>query len=103
LDIASLHIDEVFFDLAIGDLSQTIGQLPMYNRNGKHWLLRLGKLRLYGLNEFIMAASTGLATPLSIEENRTGFSICFPYCVFTALKMRRGKLLRRSLCTDDLE
>jgi Pyruvate/2-oxoacid:ferredoxin oxidoreductase delta subunit len=39
----------------------------------------------------------------TLEENCIGFFICFPYCVFTALKMRRGKLLRRSLCTDDLE
>jgi hypothetical protein len=61
----SLHIDEEVYDSMIGELSHTIGQLPMCNGDGKHWLLGPGRFRLYGLRESVMAATTGLATPLS--------------------------------------
>jgi hypothetical protein len=65
LNTNSLHIDEEVFDLVIGDLFYTIGQLPVRNGDGKHWLLGPGRFRLYGLSESVMAATTGLATPLS--------------------------------------
>jgi hypothetical protein len=64
LNIASLHIDKEVFDSVTGDVIQTIGQIPVCNGDGKHWLLRLGRVRLYGLSESTMAASTKLATPL---------------------------------------
>jgi hypothetical protein len=61
----SLHIDEEVYDSVTGELSHTIGQLPMCNGDGKHCLLGPGRFRLYGLSEFVMAATTVLATPLS--------------------------------------
>jgi hypothetical protein len=61
----SLHVDEEVYDLVTGELSHTIGQRPVYNGDGKHWLLGPGRFRLYGLSESIMAAITILATPLS--------------------------------------
>ena len=64
LNIASLQIDKEVFDQVSGDVTHTIGQIPMCNRDGKHWLLRPGKFRLYGLSESNMAASIELATPL---------------------------------------
>jgi hypothetical protein len=36
----------------------------MCNRDGKYWLLRPGRFRLYGLSESTMAASTELAPSL---------------------------------------
>jgi hypothetical protein len=64
LNIAFLHIDEEVFDSISGDVTHTIGQIPMCNGDGKHWLLRPGRFRLYGLNESTMVASAELATPL---------------------------------------
>ena len=64
LNIASLHIDKEVFDSIFSDVIHTIGQIPMCNRDGKHWLLRPGRFRLYGLSESTMAASTELVTPL---------------------------------------
>src|SRR5450759_1161602 len=64
LNIASLHIDEEVFDLASGAVTHTIGQIPECNGDGKHWLLRPGRFRLYGLSESTMAASTELAPTL---------------------------------------
>lgn len=70
LNIASLHIDEEVFD------SHTIGQIPVCNGDGKHWLLGPGRFRLYGLSESTMAASTELAPSLwsSTCTNRTHVS-----------------------------
>jgi hypothetical protein len=65
LNIDSLHIDKEVFDLVTGDLYHTICQLFVCNGDGKHWLLGPRKFRLYGLSKSIMAATTGLATPLS--------------------------------------
>jgi hypothetical protein len=59
-----LHIDEEVFDSVSGDVSHTIGQIPVSNGDGKHWLLRPGSFRLYGLSDSIMAASTELAPSL---------------------------------------
>jgi hypothetical protein len=36
LNIASLHIDEEVFDSVSGDVTHTIGQIPMCNGDGKH-------------------------------------------------------------------
>jgi hypothetical protein len=47
-----------------GELSHTIGQLPVCNGDGKYWLLGPRRFRLYGLSKSVMAATTILATPL---------------------------------------
>jgi hypothetical protein len=65
LNMDSLHIDKEVYDSVTGELSHTIGQLPVCNKDGKHWLLGPRRFRLYGLSESIMATTTGLATPLS--------------------------------------
>jgi hypothetical protein len=65
LNVDSLHIDREVYDSMTGELSHTIGQLHVYNGNGKHWLLGPGRFRLYGLSESVMATTTILATPLS--------------------------------------
>jgi hypothetical protein len=64
LNIASLHIDKEVFDSVSSDVTHTIGQIPMSNGDGKHWLLRPGRFRLYGLSESTMATSTELAPSL---------------------------------------
>jgi hypothetical protein len=61
----SLHINEDIYNTKSGDLIHTISQSPICIGDGKHWLLRPGRFRLYSLNEFVMAASIGLATLLS--------------------------------------
>jgi hypothetical protein len=68
LKVDSLHIDEEVYDSGSGELSHTIGQLPVCNGDGKHWLLGPGRFRLYGLSESVMAATTILATPLSLPS-----------------------------------
>jgi hypothetical protein len=65
LNAMSLHIDEVVYDTKLGYHIHTISQSPLCNGDGKHWLLRLGRFRLYSLSASVMATSTGLATPLS--------------------------------------
>jgi hypothetical protein len=65
LKAMSLHIDEDIYDTKSGDLIHTISQSPVCIGNGKYWLLRPGRFRLYGLSESIMATTTSLATPLS--------------------------------------
>jgi hypothetical protein len=65
LNIASLHIDEEGLDVVSRDVSHTIGQIPLCNGDGKNWLLRPRRFRLYGLSESTMATSIGLATPLN--------------------------------------
>jgi hypothetical protein len=64
LNIASLHIDKELFDSVSGDVTYSIGQIPVCNGHGKHWLLRPGRFRLYGLNESTMVTSTELAPSL---------------------------------------
>jgi hypothetical protein len=68
LNAMSLHIDEDVYDSTSGDLIYTISQSPICNGNGKYWLLRPGRFRLYGLSEFVMVASTGLAIPISFPN-----------------------------------
>jgi hypothetical protein len=76
LNIASLNIDEEVFDSVSGDVTYIIGQIPVCNGDGKHWLLRPGRFRLYGLSESTMAASTELAPSLRSPSftNRTPVS-----------------------------
>jgi hypothetical protein len=76
LNIASLHIDKEVFDSVSGDVSHTIGQIPVCNGDGKHWLLKHGRFRLYGLSESTMATSTELAPSLRSPSftNRTPVS-----------------------------
>ena len=64
MNIASLHIDKEVFDSISNDGIHTIGQIHVCNGDGKHWLLRPGRFKVYGLNESTMVASTKLATPL---------------------------------------
>jgi hypothetical protein len=45
-------------------VTHTIGLIPICNGDGKHWLLRPRRFRLYGLSESTMAASTKLAPSL---------------------------------------
>jgi hypothetical protein len=73
LNIASMHIDEEVFDSVSGDVTHTIGQIPVCNGNSKYWLLRASRFRLYGLSESTMAASTELAPSLRSPSytNRT--------------------------------
>jgi hypothetical protein len=76
LNIASLYIDEEVFDSESGDVIHTIGQIPVCNGDGKQWLLRPSRFRLYGLSESTMAASTELAPSLQSPSftNRTHVS-----------------------------
>jgi hypothetical protein len=69
LNIASLHIDKEVFDSVSRDVTHTIGQILVCNRDGKHWLLRPGWFIVYGLSESTMAASTELAMPLRSPSN----------------------------------
>jgi hypothetical protein len=48
LNIDSLHIDKEVNDSVTRDLSHTIGQLLVCNRDGKHWILRPRRFKLYG-------------------------------------------------------
>jgi hypothetical protein len=63
-----LHIDDEVYDSLTGELSHTIGQLPVCNGDGKHWLLGPTRFRLYSLSESVMATTTILATPLSLPS-----------------------------------
>ena len=66
LDAMSLYIDEDVYDTKSSDLIHTISQFAICVEDRKHWLLRLGTFRLYGLSESVMVATIGLATPLSL-------------------------------------
>jgi hypothetical protein len=69
LNIAFLHIDKEVFDLVSRDVTHTIGQIPVCNGDGNHWLLRPGWFIVYGLSESTMAASIELAMPLRSPSN----------------------------------
>jgi hypothetical protein len=64
LNIASLYIDEEVFDSEFGDITHTIGQILVCNGDGKQWLLRPSRFKLYGLSESTMTTSTELAPSL---------------------------------------
>jgi hypothetical protein len=45
------------------DLIHTIGQSPVCDGDTKQWLLNVGRYRVYGVSDSVMAASTELVTP----------------------------------------
>ena len=51
LNIASLHIDKEVHDSVSGDVTHTIGQVPICNGDGKHWLLKSKKLSLVKISK----------------------------------------------------
>jgi hypothetical protein len=51
-----LSIEEEVFDVLSIDLTHTIGQPSINNKDGKHWLLRPDKFSVYGLSHSVMAA-----------------------------------------------
>jgi hypothetical protein len=58
-----IYVDEEVYDAYSGDLMYTIGQSPECDGDSKQWLLKLGRYRVYGVSESVMAASTKLITP----------------------------------------
>jgi hypothetical protein len=58
-----MFLDEEVYDALSGDLINTIEQPPVCNGDSKHWLLKHGKYRVYGVRDSVMAASTELVTP----------------------------------------
>jgi hypothetical protein len=58
-----MYIDEEVFDAHSGELIHTIGQSPVSEGDSKHWLLKPGRYRVYGVSDLVMAASTELVTP----------------------------------------
>jgi hypothetical protein len=58
-----MFIDEEVYDAHSSDLIHTIGQSPICDGASKHWLLKSGRYRVYGVSDLVMAASTELVTP----------------------------------------
>jgi hypothetical protein len=58
-----MFLDEEVYDALSGDLINTIEQPPICGRESKHWLLKHGKYRVYGVSDSVMATSTELVTP----------------------------------------
>jgi hypothetical protein len=58
-----MFIDEEVYDAQSGDLIHTIGQSPVCDGDSKQWLLNVGRYRVYGVSDSVMAASTELVTP----------------------------------------
>jgi hypothetical protein len=58
-----MFLDEEVYDTQSGNLINTIEQSPICDGDSKEWLLRLGRFRVYGVSELVMAASTELVTP----------------------------------------
>jgi hypothetical protein len=58
-----MFLDEEVYDALSGDLINTIEQPPICDGDSKHWLLKHGKYRVYGVRDSVMAASTELVTP----------------------------------------
>jgi hypothetical protein len=58
-----MFIDEEVYDAHSGNLIHTIGQSPVCEGASKHWLLNVGRYRVYGVSDSVMAASTELVTP----------------------------------------
>jgi hypothetical protein len=59
----SLSFEEKVSVVLVGDLNQTIGQPSISNEKGKHWLLKLGRFKVFDLNLFVMTTSTEVFTP----------------------------------------
>ena len=55
-------IDEEVCDAQSGDLIHTIGQSPICDGASKQWLLNVGRYRVYGVSDSVMAATTELVT-----------------------------------------
>jgi hypothetical protein len=62
-----LNEDFMFIDKEVyvqsGDLIHTIGQSPGSDGASKQWLLNVGRYRVYGMSDSVMAATTELVTP----------------------------------------
>jgi hypothetical protein len=58
-----MFIDEEVYDAQSGDLIHTIGQSPVCDGASKQWLLNVGRYRVYGVSDSVMAATTELVTP----------------------------------------
>jgi hypothetical protein len=58
-----MFVDEEVYDALSGDLINTIEQPPVCDGDSKHWLLKHGKYKVYGISDSVMAASTELVTP----------------------------------------
>jgi hypothetical protein len=58
----SLYIDRDIYVIVFDDLIHTISQSLVYNGDGRYWLLRPKRFRLYNLSEFVVAVCTRLAT-----------------------------------------
>jgi hypothetical protein len=58
-----MFVDEEVYDALSGCLINTIEQPPVCDGDSKHWLLKHGKYRVYGVSDSVMAASTELVTP----------------------------------------
>jgi hypothetical protein len=58
-----MFIDEEVYDAFSGDLINTIEEPPVCDGDSKHWLLKHGKYRVYGVSDSVMAASTELVRP----------------------------------------
>ena len=58
-----MFIDEEVYDTQSGDLTHIIGQSPICDGDSKQWLLNVGRFRVYGMSELIMATSTKLVIP----------------------------------------
>jgi hypothetical protein len=58
-----MFIDEEVYDAQSGDLIHTIGQSLVCDGDTKQWLLNVGRYRVYGVSDSVMATSTELVTP----------------------------------------
>jgi hypothetical protein len=58
-----MFIDEEVYDVQSRDLIHIIGQSPAFDGASKQWLLNVGRYRVYGVSDSVMAASTELVTP----------------------------------------
>ena len=58
-----MFIDEEVYDALSGDLIGTISQSRVCDGASKQWLLNVGRYRVYGVTDSVMAASTELVRP----------------------------------------
>jgi hypothetical protein len=58
-----MFIDEEVYDVQSRDLIHIIGQSPAFDGASKQWLLNVGRYRVYGVSDSVMAATTELVTP----------------------------------------
>jgi hypothetical protein len=89
-----MYIDEEVYDAHSGDLIQTIGQSPVYDRDTKQWLLNVGRYRVYGVSDSVMAASIKLVTS---HRSSTGIVQLIPA---TRMKIEKDEELITILSDD---